>query len=755
MGQWLWEKKWALTAVLLVAGAVSAAAYLVYREYYGTLNAGDSPAGPSSAQPQPTDDPDNKPTPGLPLSRVTTQPSSTPSMQQLRAAYPIISAQPLDKGGFNAMMLPFLFVSNDGAGDPAEALAFSFLMSHSLDWSPGCYCTRHAYFIFKRDQDEMESLATAYDTKKIASRRIAWNATHAVGGTIIAGKDGYSGKLLIYDANGVAVTRDYTAPRAYFDLLGDMTVDVMTILDEPPTPEMARHLHMRRCSAESIIDLGNAAFLPERGPQEFGLYAKILKRDPNFADVRYWWANQKQWADGDRKAYYREIAKALDAYPVDALFEMLSQHAQTPPARIDAWLAQASKMAGVHNPQILHVEVKLAQTAGIKKDSDLPQRLLVAAARYPNQYWLLVETAELMWKDMQAADADMAANLYTLACQSNFVTGYVNHDDAFQGLTFVLNEYCGRADWALGLAAEQTRGMRQPADGSRYVDLLYQEAAAMMQLGRYAEAVDVLAKAHRGATSPQFIDRILRQAGVAMALSGQRGRLAEMLEKHRAGMCEDTRFLLLKYLLVLDGKKIECGSFLTARSQSWEDHCDWVHLHAQAMFMDGRSSGRNELLKILRHEPENRLSWALFDAYDRRWPRAESVTFYDALEWLHGDDPWVKQAVADFHARMPAAVGPSADDLLKSLAAYPPALAPVARPHDHMERDLAVLYDLPVGAVAAAIKSQLAQKQAAKAYELALRFRNLVCAGPWIQSTPMYARHLVYLVERAAPEVKK
>jgi hypothetical protein len=44
----------------------------------------------------------------------------------------------------------------------------------------------------------------------------------------------------------------------------------------------------------------NAAFLKARSEAEFALYAGILNRDRDFADIRYWCANQKQWVDGDR-----------------------------------------------------------------------------------------------------------------------------------------------------------------------------------------------------------------------------------------------------------------------------------------------------------------------------------------------------------------------------------------------------------------------------------------------------------------------
>ena len=47
------------------------------------------------------------------------------------------------------------------------------------------------------------------------------------------------------------------------------------------------------------MDLGSAAFMEEKSPEEFGLYQKILRNDPGFSMVRHRYANQKHWNDGD------------------------------------------------------------------------------------------------------------------------------------------------------------------------------------------------------------------------------------------------------------------------------------------------------------------------------------------------------------------------------------------------------------------------------------------------------------------------
>jgi hypothetical protein len=143
----------------------------------------------------------------------------------------------------------------------------------------------------------------------------------------------------------------------------------------------------------------------------------------------------------------------------------------------------------------------------------------------------------------------------------------------------------------------------------------------------------------------------------------------------------------------------------------------------------------------------------MFDAFDRRWPEAQSASFYDALEWVHGDDPWVKQAVTDFRKRTPKGKYPTADELLSKLDAYSAVRWPdTRRIDDTANRDFNYLSEFPPGAYAAAIHALLAAKDYDKATELALRFHHLVGAGPQTIHTPMYANHLIYLVEAALPE---
>jgi hypothetical protein len=207
---------------------------------------------------------------------------------------------------------------------------------------------------------------------------------------------------------------------------------------------------------------------------------------------------------------------------------------------------------------------------------------------------------------------------------------------------------------------------------------------------------------------------------------------------------------------LLDGKKVVVGPLLSEPlPPNWDLYVIREELCSQLYYLQGVPHGREQLTSILRAEPEDRLLWALFDAFDRRWPDAKSAAFYDSLEWLHGDDPWVKQAVADFRKRTPQGQYKTADELLVMLRSYVPVRWPqYPRNYDAQaqRRDFGVLNAAPMGAFAAAIHGLLAAKDYAKANELALRFHHLVIAGPNTIYAPMYANHLVYLVEAASPK---
>ena len=131
--------------------------------------------------------------------------------------------EPFETAGYCHLTLPFRYRSTVSANGNEPALAFSFLMHRALEWGHGCYSARSPYFVFKRDRKIMEQLVNRYDPRIIATAVKEWDATHAVGGTILQMPSGFGGILEIYDANGRRVLiRNYQSPRDYFDLLAEM-----------------------------------------------------------------------------------------------------------------------------------------------------------------------------------------------------------------------------------------------------------------------------------------------------------------------------------------------------------------------------------------------------------------------------------------------------------------------------------------------------------------------------------------------------
>ena len=157
--------------------------------------------------------------------------------------------------------------------------------------------------------------------------------------------------LQIFDTNGaVILTRQYDTARPYWDLLADMDADAMTAMDVKPAESLVQYLRQPRCGHfESVVDLGSAAFMEEKSPEEFGLYQKILRNDPGFSMVRHWYANQKHWNDGDVGYWETQNGQALTSRIEVASLEEFTAAACPDAAlaeRLPHWLDRADESPG-------------------------------------------------------------------------------------------------------------------------------------------------------------------------------------------------------------------------------------------------------------------------------------------------------------------------------------------------------------------------------------------------------------------------
>ncbi|MGA2265581.1 MAG: hypothetical protein ABSH10_04020 [Phycisphaerae bacterium] len=668
--------------------------------------------------------------------------------------FPAFQHKPFESAGFNHFTLPFRFVSTDGTGCQEEAYAFSFLMSSSLDWARGCYCARHVYFVFKRNSAIMQKLAHEYDPAVIADRLRDWQASHAVGGELRCSKQGFTGTLEIFDRTGQKVfTKEYKTPQKFFALLGDMAVDGITFFGTRPNNALVKHLHRPRCEHDqSIIDLGKAAFAPERSQTEFGLYKAILERDPNFADVRYWWSNQRLWKDSDRTKYNLQMILTMESYPVIAAFGELTPDDcanEAVASHYSAWVKQISELAGRDVSQDTQIQLRQALN-GHPITGEMLERATQEAGEYANDYWLLYRLGRV-YSDAECKfnDLDMAASIYLVAIQNFFLTGTGGKGDAFYRLGAVLHAL-GRND----LAAAVLIRVRSHSESDWKRLEPGTEAAlgvVLMKMGKYQEAIGHLRTAFH-TSDESWRNECLVEGAVAAALAGHNDVLEQILRDRRSEV-ESLKMtaLLEAYRDLLAGRQVD----LSAMEKQWGDTSNswrselFLEFIAQVDIMSGNYRRERMLANWFRVQPDNRPLWILYDAYLRYKANKDAAAFYLSLEWLHGDDPWVHQAVADFKERTPQIVTPGADELLEKLKNYPPVRWPAQTQDLKVWKAARKVIDaIPVGAVACAVHELLDKGQYDKAHELALRYHSL-CTQSNFCTLQSYTNHLIHLVEQA------
>ncbi len=689
----------------------------------------------------------------FPLAKAIKQPVSNYALEQLAEMWPAFRHAPIETAGFNHFTLPFLYTSLDGSGDSNEAYAFSFLLSNSLDWVPGGYCSRHAYFTFKRARRYVQKLALKYDENLIKSAIKDWEATHAVGGKLIQSKDGYAGTLEIYDHAGKQVlTKEYKKPREYFDLLGDMSVDAIIFFGGKPTAALVSHLHRRRCQRhQSIIDLGKAAFAEEKTDEEFGLYDQILKRDPGFADVRYWWANQKWWHDRNRPEFEYQMALVMDSYLIEpALRDFYPKHCPDKKlaGKHQQWLRDAEMLVGPDHPTLLYKKLKSA-CAAQQVPHDLLVRATRVASKYPNDHWFLWELGWAHRHEWGSGDSDLAASIFLVGMRNRYLTSSTDKDYVTERFALTMIDL-GHNDIAAQVLLPIFQKKYSKGGASKAGWCAKEVAKCLDIMGRHEEAIKYYRIAFKGLPEgdPEK-NKVLVKGAIAAVLAGKDDILRQILRDRRKELtAANMLYLLEAYRDALDGKPVDTKVVAKKlkHKTSWSYQQE-AFFYVQMDLLAGKDTQRTLMKTWTNANPNNRSFMILFDAYDRKDPQPESACFYEAIEWLYGNDPWVKKAVADYRLRAKETRILGADELLERLKDFTPIPFP---DKDTSRKRLAkkVLDALPPGAVAAAIRKMIANREFAKAEELSLRFHHLgVDHDLWVVSSR--ATHLVHLVRQA------
>jgi tetratricopeptide (TPR) repeat protein len=700
----------------------------------------------------------------LPLSRVPRRPVGRYTLKQMEEMFPAFQHEPFETAGFNHLTLPFHYEDRSGgSGDANEAHAFAFLISSALDWSQGCYCVRHAYFVFKRSKESMQALAKEYDAEKVRSSVRYWQATHAVGGKIVRQKekDRYSGSLVIYDRMGrPALEVDYDKPRDFFDLLGDMSVDALKAMAPAPSPELVKHLHVRQCNdRQSLIDLGKAAFMEERSQEEFALYDAVLQRDPAFATVRCWRANQKCFTDRDYGAKALEYGKSLDSLLVPLALKDFPSGGRpdaTVVSRYSGWIDQAKQLMGGPQPWMMTRDLTAAQGKG-QLTSELLDQATGLAARYPNEFPYLWSLSRAYSSFDGVGDCDTAGSILLAALGDRYMTVPVDRTQAVVSLAWVAN-LLGRSDLSAQLllpgAAANVKGKADPR-------VFYVEARmlgeAMFDLGRFDESMEWYRLAFQGAPagSHDSIDSLVGGA-VSAAHAGRADVVGQILRDRRAMLDKAYAAGLLEgYLDLMAGKKL---NYKAAWCRPGNDIQWWLDERLQTLTMQadilegqaGHWKWADDNGRTFPYRHENKV---LLHEFFQKHPNLATDCFYRALEWTDPDDAWAKQAVAAYRSGGSKGEVIPPDKLLAALKDYPPVRRPMPSPPSNNEAAWDLHKTFRAGAITAAVRDLLAAGKIDRAEELALRYLSL-CAASHEHCLRPYAYHLAHCVEQARKAMK-
>jgi hypothetical protein len=670
----------------------------------------------------------------FPLSEITPQPIIAYDAKQVAQMWPAFQHVPFEKGGFNATSLPFRYSDSAGLGNRDEAAAFAFLLSSALDWAPGCYCSRHAYFTFKRSRRVLEPMQKEYDRLAIAPHIASWGATHAIGGSLSRSKAGYTGTLEIFNARGRTVmNKKYEDPQPYFDLLGQMAADAMRLFGDEPSPALAAYLKKPRCArAESIALLGSAAFMEEKSAEEFAVYQKIIEQDPQFGEVRHWWANQKYWRDRDSKNFEIQKALSLQSYFSEAAlgdFDPANCADRDLAAKYPEWLKQVEQLVGADHPTLLQLQMT-ANRAAQRFDAALLDRAIRAAGRNPNRNHLLRSIANSYNGGPDGpCDADWAASISYAGLQDLFIPGsggkeYELNNFATQMISLGRNDICAQA-------------MANADNEYQLVRLI----PALLSMGRFDEVQRIYSANETKFHS--FTAVVAMYAGVAAGIAGDLNALEGILKAHGKELAPlGFDALLESYASALRGEPNVSLVAPAASAQLDYALWQWALLQAQADVLNGKTVFRSEFANWGETFPHDRLGWLLLDRYERMQPSPDGPAFYETLDWLHGDDPWVVQTVREARERKVVAVAGDAEKVAVELKGLPATRWPDRGPLPRNPGSFPSCWR-----VAAAVH-QLMLKDPAKARAIACQnyaiVVNLNTPGP-----RFFANHLIHLVEQA------
>ncbi len=216
--------------------------------------------------------------------------------------------------GFNPLFVPFKYISKSGPSDSMQKLTFPTLLSIKFDFVDNNICMRHPAFIYQRD-DELLNL-TIDDTNPVIKAMDRWRLNIAVGGTIYQNGNMYSGSIKVLDKNGILLEQSF-GETEYFELMGKMVMTWIKNSGDTVSDSLKRELIRPMTSKRlSLKLLGQSFNVKERSQEQWDLFERILKLDPDFAELRWWYANQKNWQKRNDQWKTEMMLRALESHLV-------------------------------------------------------------------------------------------------------------------------------------------------------------------------------------------------------------------------------------------------------------------------------------------------------------------------------------------------------------------------------------------------------------------------------------------------------
>ena len=587
-----------------------------------------------------------------PFSGVTPEPLPKPASFDVFIkdwfAYPVTAGG----GTFTPVYLPFKYTAEVANPDANQSYTFPQLLSFKVDWIPSNMCMRHPYFVFKRDRRSLQQLS-ASAPQSLAAFIGYWDATHAVGGTLHETAEGWSGSLDIYNARGQLAKRFiYKEARDYFKLMSDMALDACAFWEYEPSPglkaELAKPL---TASVKSLRLLGEAALAEERSGGEWALYYRILKIDPEFAEVRFWYANQKGWVNDNGGGEYAERVRALESRIVVPLLKACGSFAARLPAarplvmkRLEEALALAPG-----SPALMWNYLSAKRQWKPLMLDDL-ESLVPIAQRYPGCGMLHLQ---LGLRYLALHHYAKAIPLCLSDVRSGFLYGTGGHCPAWNvaGIVF---EGVGEPVLAHHCAAMAQLEGDEPDAGRYNIPLM---ARALHELCQFRRAAALYEVAYSRYGDPRAFVRwmaCLYEGGLFRDAKVMEQRYAEMIEK-------DPHFYHVKALHEAYRNRAEAArqrtrdgqAELEKLSETDPDFLLYNSIWWAAGYIENNPVQQAVVKRGLFKYPACRRGFILLDLWEKRNRTEISSYLYETYTWLHPNDQWFAKAKKEYEASQP------------------------------------------------------------------------------------------------------